>query len=147
MAIKAKTKASAPKLLYRDFWWIFFTKYWVFPMDYHHKKFHAFLWPISRFRGVGGMKRERAAWIFQRFFIFRPSFPIEKVQVFDIFFLNIIRVDLTINYCPGLEGARKSRGHVPNKGQCYYCTVLTLGLCNFLMAWWKALKIGMSIVH
>ena len=97
MAIKAKIKAKDSGPLFIDFWLNFSASRRVFGGDHHHKKFYPFSWPISRFIGVGGINRERLVGFFRRFFIFRPLFPIEKVQVFDIFFFNMTRVDLTHN--------------------------------------------------
>ena len=61
MAIKAKIKVKDPRPFFMDFWSIFLASRRVFGRDYHHKKFHAFLWLISRVRGVGGINRERLA--------------------------------------------------------------------------------------
>ena len=61
MAIKAKMKAKDPGPLFMDFWLIFLASRRVFGRDYTHKKFHVFMWLLSRFIGVGGINRERDA--------------------------------------------------------------------------------------
>ena len=61
MAIKAKIKAKDPRPFFMDFWSIFLASRRVFGRDYYHKKFHAFIWLPSSFRGVGGINRERLA--------------------------------------------------------------------------------------
>ena len=68
MAIKAKLKAKAPGSLFIDFWSIFLVTNQVSSRHYHHKKFNAFMWHLSRFRGVhSGEKHNKIMGRIKRF--------------------------------------------------------------------------------
>ena len=76
-------------------------KIWRFRFQLKILEFNYYLWVsiwlLSKFRGVGGINRERLAWFFRRFFVVRHLFSIEQVKNLEIFFLNVIKVDLTHN--------------------------------------------------
>ena len=90
MAIKAKIKATATGPLFLDFPPVSLARSRVFGRNYPHKKFQKFLMSLNAKTAGVRTKRERVVPFFQHFFILRPLFSIANVNIFKIFFLNMI---------------------------------------------------------
>ena len=91
MAIKAKIKARALGPLYMDLWLSFLAGKRDLGMDYLTKKFHTFPWFLGAQKCWWTVAAKMGAPFFWVFFHLQPLFPMENVNLFGIFFSDMIK--------------------------------------------------------